>query len=53
MDSVGVSENQKVVIGSEGNRIRTEDFRHEALVVGATKLQGVAISVGGVQAKTL
>lgn len=40
MDTVGVYENRKVVIESEGNRIRAEDFRHEALVVGATELQG-------------
>lgn len=37
----------------KGNRIRVEDFRHEALVVGDTKLQGMAISVGSVRAKTL
>lgn len=37
----------------KGNRIRAEDFRREALVVGDTKLQGMAISVGGVRAKTL
>lgn len=52
MDTVGVYENRKVVIESEGNGSRAEDFRHEALVVGATELQGMAISVGGVQAKT-
>lgn len=45
MVRVGDSENQKLVVRSEGNRIRNEDFSHGAAVVGDTKLQGMAIHV--------
>lgn len=45
MVRVGDCENQKLMVRSDDNRIRIEDFRHGAAVVGDTKLQGMAIHV--------
>lgn len=45
MVRVGDCENQKLVVRSEDNRIRIEDFRHGAAVVGDTKLQRTATRV--------